>query len=207
MKTGLTGPPAVEWAVALRALPGESESGDAYVVRSSDAGTLVAVVDGLGHGREAAVAARAAVSVLEACTPVPITDVIKHCHEVLAKTRGAAMSVALFSSRECTMTWLGVGNVQGVLIPGDCNGTRRHEHLLLRGGVVGFRLPSLHPSKLGIVPGDTLVLATDGIASDFAQDVLTYDPPERITDGILNRYRRGGDDALVLVARYLGWGQ
>jgi len=52
--------------------------------------------------------------------------------------------------------------------------------------------------------GDTLVLATDGIASGFLSDVSSRDEPQRLADHILDRYGKGTDDALVLVARYLG---
>jgi hypothetical protein len=58
-------PLLVEWTVAMRSLG--SESGDQYLVsRTGDGGVLVAVADGLGHGPEAASAARTAIAVLEA---------------------------------------------------------------------------------------------------------------------------------------------
>ena len=47
----------IEWGVASRALPGETRSGDLHVVESFAGGALVAAVDGLGHGEEAADAA------------------------------------------------------------------------------------------------------------------------------------------------------
>ncbi len=40
-------------------------------------------------------------------------------------------------------------------------GGRARETLLLRGGVVGDRLPPLRAAGLPLAPGDTLVLATD----------------------------------------------
>jgi hypothetical protein len=49
-----------------------------------------------------------------------------------------------------------------------------------------------------------LILATDGIRSGFAEDVSLSDPPQRIAEQILARRATGMDDALVLVARYLG---
>ena len=51
--------------------------------------------------------------------------------------------------------------------------------------------------------GDILILATDGIRSDFARDVIVTDPVQRIADRILAEHRKGTDDALVLVSRYL----
>jgi negative regulator of sigma-B (phosphoserine phosphatase) len=70
--------------------------------------------------------------------------------------------------------------------------------------VVGAQLPQLQGAILSVSPGDTLIFATDGVRSDFARDVLADDPPQRTADRILAQYSKGNDDALVLVARYLG---
>src|SRR3989454_8581110 len=45
-------------------LAGEQESGDLHLIKPVGSGVLVSVVDGLGHGAEAAAAARAAVAAL-----------------------------------------------------------------------------------------------------------------------------------------------
>src|SRR5256886_12682782 len=47
------------------------------------------------------------------------------------------------------MTWLGVGNVQGLLVRTDKKGSAQ-ETLLLRGGVVGDHLPQLQATVLQI---------------------------------------------------------
>src|ERR1051326_4408996 len=54
----------LDWGVAASALPGQAQSGDAHLVKAVATGVLVAVVDGLGHGAEAATAARTAVHTL-----------------------------------------------------------------------------------------------------------------------------------------------
>jgi len=46
------------WGVAERALPGQTVSGDKYLVKPLADGVLLAVVDGLGHGGEATAAAK-----------------------------------------------------------------------------------------------------------------------------------------------------
>src|SRR5258705_120063 len=118
-ETSVGTPALIEWGVASRALPGEAQSGDLHFVKQVGAGALVAVVDGLGHGAEAATAARAAVAALEGHateSPVPL---IQRCHRALQGTRGAVMSVALLGRPDRSMTWLGVGNVEGLLLQGD----------------------------------------------------------------------------------------
>ena len=50
----MSSPPFLEWGVAAQALPGEAISGDRHVMQAFPSGALVAVIDGLGHGEEAA---------------------------------------------------------------------------------------------------------------------------------------------------------
>jgi hypothetical protein len=52
--------PCIEWDVAMRALAGQVVSGDQYLGKPFVNGVLVAVIDGLGHGEDAAAAANLA---------------------------------------------------------------------------------------------------------------------------------------------------
>ena len=47
-----------------------------------------------------------------------------------------------------------------------------------------------------------IVLATDGIASGFAQDIAVGGTAQQIADRILDAHGRAADDALVVVVRY-----
>ena len=133
----------IDWAVAESTMSGQVVSGDHHLVKTSPDGALVAVVDGLGHGPEAAGAARAAVRLLEQHAKEPLISLVKSCHRGMLGTRGVVMSVASFSADDETLTWVGVGNVEGVLLRAQAAVTPRRELLLLRGGVVGVRLPGL----------------------------------------------------------------
>jgi hypothetical protein len=77
----------------------------------------------------------------------------------------------------------------------------RREELLLRPGVVGARLPALQATLTPVGPGDTLILATDGIRSDFADKLTLSMEPSALAHRILAQYGRHIDDALVLVAQ------
>jgi negative regulator of sigma-B (phosphoserine phosphatase) len=203
METVSTG--LIEWAVAELVLPGQSESGDRFLVTPTPDGGLVAVVDGLGHGAEAAEAAKAAVRSLERHAHEPIIPLIRNCHRSLAGTRGVVMSVAAFDARAETVTWVGVGNVEGVLLRAQSTATLGRESLLLRGGVVGVHLPALAAAIVPVARGDQLIFATDGVRGDFAVRPLPGgDVPQQLADHILTKWGTRTDDALVLVARYLG---
>jgi serine phosphatase RsbU (regulator of sigma subunit) len=198
--------PLISFGVAALTLRGETESGDEYLVKPNGREVLVAALDGLGHGPEAALAARRGRALLEAHAEEPLLSLVGRCHQGLTRTRGVAMSLASIHARDNSVTWLGVGNVEGVLLAGGNPTGSGHEWLMLRGGVVGYQLPPLRASLLPIKPGDLLIFCTDGIASGFLAGVEVSDPPQRIADQILARYAKRTDDALVLVARYLGTG-
>ena len=196
--------PALEWAVADLVQPGQSESGDRSVVLPTGEGGLVAVVDGLGHGAEAASAAKVAVRALERGANRPVVQLFRDCHSSLIGTRGAVISAAAFDARDESMTWLGVGDVEGRLLRAPTSAGPRMESLLLRGGVVGVHLPTLVSAVVPIHRGDTLIFATDGVRSDFLDAPLPQLEPQALADHILAHWSTQTDDALVLVVRYLG---
>jgi phosphoserine phosphatase RsbX len=194
----------IEYGVATQALPGQTVSGDAYVAQPGPEGMLVAVMDGLGHGEEAATASRIAIAALESCPPQSVVSMLRHCHERLLGTRGVVMSLALLNEADGTLTWVGVGNVEGWLLRGDATAIPTQESLLLRGGVLGRQLPPPYASIIPLMKGDTLIFATDGIRNGFPQEVNLSDPPQKIADAILAKHNKRTDDALVLVVRYRG---
>jgi phosphoserine phosphatase RsbX len=194
----------LDWAVATLALAGESESGDLHVVMPFEGGALVAAIDGLGHGPEAALAARSAGDTLERHPDRPVNELLERCHESMRGTRGAVITLASFSIRHATMSWVGVGNIEGTLLRADPGESRPRESVMLVGGVPGHQLPSLRPTELSVSPGDTLVLATDGVRGGYIDLVDIADAPQALADRLLAEYGKATDDALVVVARYLG---
>jgi phosphoserine phosphatase RsbX len=199
----LSVPPIIEYGVASYALPGQSESGDRHLVRRRSNGVLIAVIDGLGHGDDAAAAAKLAVSVLQDSGGESVITLMQRCHENLRTTRGVVMSMAAIDATHGLMTWIGVGNVQGLMLRHGAIKGSLHEELLLRAGVVGAQLPPLQATVLPVTNGDTLVFATDGIRNGFSEDISALEPPQKCADRILAAHCRQNDDALVVVTRYL----
>jgi phosphoserine phosphatase RsbX len=195
----------LDCGVAARTRPGESESGDRHVVKRFRNGALVAAVDGLGHGADAATAAQVAAATLEQHADESVIPLLERCHASLTGTRGVVLSLGKFSWRDRTLTWLGVGNVEGLLLHCEAGGgPPDRQALVLRGGVVGHQLPFLRALVIPVSAGDTLIFATDGIRSGFAEGLVLSDPPTKIANRILALHAKDTDDALVLVARYLG---
>jgi len=191
----------VEWAVAFRPLDPDA-SGDAYIARPLPGGILLGVVDGLRHGPAAFAASRDAIRFLESADVGRPLIVVKQCHERLRATRGVVLMLAWMDGTQDRMTWLGVGNVQGVLLRGHTKTDHGHEMLASRGGIVGRVLPPLRAGVVSLGAGDLLVLATDGIHLDFTDHVPRWGPVQAIADTILREQCTGLDDALVMTARY-----
>jgi serine phosphatase RsbU (regulator of sigma subunit) len=188
-------------AVATRAHEGAEVTGDLHMVRHLDHEVLVAVVDGLGHGHDAEEASRLAVATLQSAPVRTIVELVERCHSALVRSRGVVMSLAALDGQRQTMTWLAVGNVEGVLIRA---GAPKRESILMRGGIVGHRLPALRAATIPLSPGDLLVFATDGIREGFAEGLRPDRPLREIADYLLERHGRTTDDALVLVGRWNG---
>lgn len=194
----------IDWAVAARPIAGEAVSGDLHLVTPFAGGVLIAAVDGLGHGEEATLVANSAIAILSEYSHEPVIPLIRRCHEALLRTRGAAMTLASLHATERTLTWLGVGNVEGRLVRPDGMSSPRRESVLLRSGIVGFQLPAMQAGVEALAPGDLLILATDGIHAHFDEDDYFGGNPAQIADRILEKHFKGTDDALVLVVRYRG---
>lgn len=196
--------PFLSWAAAGRALPGEASSGDASVVEMVPSGALLAVIDGLGHGTEAARAAAMAQEAIRRCAGQSLQMILAYTHEALMGTRGAVITLVHLDHDRSTLTWMGVGNVEGRLWRADPSVSMMRQSPPLSGGVVGHALPHLKPSFTDLSRGDIVVLTTDGVNSRFHDEFRLEGTAQQIADGILNEHWMGKDDALVLVARYLG---
>jgi len=197
-------PNPIEWGVAGTPLKGHTESGDTHLVRHFAGGALAAVIDGLGHGSEAAQAAREALACLEQKPAESVIVLLQQCHQHLqGAPRSVVMTLASFNFEDKTLTCAGVGNVDGYLVHSD-RAAPWIEAVVPRRGLVGGRMPALRASSHALRPGDMLVLATDGIRPGFEAELKREGAPQEIADAILRQHSLGIDDALVLVVRYLG---
>ena len=196
--------PFLEWHTASVPYADNSETGDIGFVRSNGERALAVAVDALGHGADAAHVAAAAEAHLRAAADSPLEGMMRDCHEALRATRGAAVCLAQLDAASNTLSWLSVGNIQGVHVSIDRNGLPEYESLIMRGGVVGDRLPELRTSRASLKPGDMLVLATDGIGFGWYGEYRAGISPVELADSLMRKHCHGNDDAMVLVVRYDG---
>ncbi len=207
MAAALDQVPFLECGLATRSLDHASTSGDGFVLCPNRIGGILAVFDGLGHGAEAQNAADIAGRVISSNANDTLISLVRKSDEALRSTRGVALSLMIFNRADESMGWLAVGNVEAVLLRADQAVVPRKEHIVMRGGVVGSRLPPLQAMVTTVNHGDVLICATDGIRRGFSERLDISQSPQKIADHILSGWGKADDDALVFAARYIGGGR
>jgi anti-sigma regulatory factor (Ser/Thr protein kinase) len=180
-----------------RPRPGEEVNGDAYFVSEYDGRLMLAVVDGLGHGRGANEAASAAVETLEQWRGEPLEELVLGVHEALRATRGAVMGAAVLDRSRESYVYAGVGNVELRLL-----GSTDPGRPVPSNGTLGARLSNVRVWPHRLAEGAALVLASDGISASW--DINSYPglaakSPQMLAGVLLRDFARNSDDATVLV--------
>ncbi|ORW48684.1 stage II sporulation protein M [Mycobacterium paraense] len=203
-ENGRFGP--IEWARAGRPMPSEFMSGDQGIAVDLDGeAALFGLVDGLGHGPEAATAALRAVDAVKRASSERLEVLVQLCHRILGGTRGVAMTLARIDFATNTLAWTGVGNVTADLVAKAPTGVAIRSSARLTAGIVGYRIPEIRPAQtLPIRPGDLLVISTDGIAEDFLEHIDFAAHAVVIAEELLGKHAKETDDAMVLAARHRG---
>lgn len=182
------------------ALGGGRACGDAWTVVSARDRTLAVVVDGLGHGPEAAEASSAAIRVVRASPEASPAELVNLAHGALRATRGAAMAVAALDHDRGSVTFAGIGNISASLhgIDGASRSLASHNGTV---GHVMRRVQELHYDW----PADgVLLMHSDGIHGRWRLDaypgLLRHDP-SLLAAALYRDAERGRDDATVLALR------
>jgi len=177
---------------------GETENGDAYFVRETDGCTVLAVIDGIGHGDLAHVASQKVVECLEACCNPdmdPGQDLdfaIRSCHEALQSTRGAVLAIAHVVD-DC-IRFVGIGNITALKVRDG------ESHFTSMNGIVGRNLKNVKVFSYPYNEGDTILMYSDGIRG---LDTINYDLSLDLHElgGAILRDHRVDDDSTILLAR------
>ncbi|HWG11692.1 MAG TPA: ATP-binding protein [Streptosporangiaceae bacterium] len=195
----------------LAARPGEQESGDAWGVAWGPGALTVVIMDGLGHGPEAAEAAAAGMNVLAAQYGQPSADdpvtLLGQLDRKLAGGRGAVAGVAQLSHGE--LAFGGVGNIAARLGPA---GSNHHAHGLVSSmGTLGLGQRLRPQATITRWYATSLFTAhSDGIrpAWDLSRypGAIRHDPAVMATLIWRDAATRGDDAAVVVTAGAAGEG-
>ncbi len=182
-----------------RPRPGEETNGDAYFIGQHDGETLLAVVDGLGHGRGAREAAAAALDTLGQWEGESLGELITGVHDALRSTRGAVMGAVVLNPAREQFAYAGVGNIEVRVL-----GASEPARPIPSNGTLGARLSQVRVWPHRWTEGTTLVIASDGISATWdanAYPGLASRSPQLLAGVLLRDFGRISDDATVLVYR------
>lgn len=189
---------AINWGAACRPKEGQSVSGDTYVVEPyGESRLMVAVIDGLGGGEAAALAANRAAAVVRANIGQELSAIIALGHTALHGTRGAVIALLDLDLQTRAASYVGVGNIGAQVY------SRDPIKPISKNGILGYRMPQLLKLSYTYNFGDTFVLYSDGISSRFNLDG-SVDPsqePQKLADSIMKLHGKSNDDATVVVVR------
>ncbi len=174
---------------AMRPKPGEVECGDAYVVTWQDDGALIAVIDGLGHGPEAAAASRAAREHIEAHGGDSPGTLMQGLHKAMAHTRGAAVALMRIRPRAGEMLHSAVGNVEVAGL------SKEDVRPLCTPGIVGYNMRRVVERSFPIHGGDILVAFTDGVSRRFDLEAYRHLEAQNLAEAVLIDWGKNHDDA------------
>jgi anti-sigma regulatory factor (Ser/Thr protein kinase) len=179
--------------------PGERVCGDGWTFHHAQERMLVLVVDGLGHGIDAAEAAQEAIATFHRRAELGPAEILGYLHDGLRKTRGAVAAIAEIRPTEKTLVYAGVGNIAAALLSG---GTSRS--LVSHNGTLGMTIARIQEFRAEWPADGILVLHSDGLQSRWdlgAYSGLMVKHPAVIGGALLRDFRRQRDDASVVVVK------
>ncbi|MDK1471966.1 SpoIIE family protein phosphatase [Streptomyces sp. 549] len=181
-------------------LPAEAEEhcGDACAAADTGDSRTVIVVDGLGHGPQAAEAAQCALRAFHRVPESTLPDILTTVHRSLRHTRGAAAGVLRLRAGQAE--YAGIGNVRALVL----TRTEARHRLTGQPGVLGLTMPAPRVHRIPLTPDSTAVLHSDGICPRWAHlpsPFLLRLPPSLLAAAVAHGHRRTRDDATVLTVR------
>ncbi|WP_020589217.1 SpoIIE family protein phosphatase [Desulfobacter curvatus] len=191
---------SIDFHIEKKALTGEpDECGDIGFIKTYDNFCFLALVDVLGHGKPAAQVALLSKDYLAQNYTKQLTDIINGLHGCLRGTRGAVVAACRLDIDTGILQYSGMGNIHLRLF-----GTRQ-ETLVTKDGIVGYMIPSPVQAQTRLLPGDILVMTSDGIKEHFdlnAYPGITTGQARDICNKFITCLGKGSDDLSCIALRF-----
>lgn len=194
---GLIEMPCTSFGVFSRPKMDEMYNGDSFFLQHFDGKTIVAVIDGVGHGLYAHEASHEAYVFLTDNYRDPLDVIINKMHLRLKRTRGAAISIALIDETNGTMDYVGIGNVLTRLFKTDKPANPANYN-----GMVGASLQKFRVLHYPWSNRNVIIMTSDGISAKYDLNEypgLVHKKAVIIADVILRDFGRSNDDATIIV--------
>jgi len=102
----------LETGACSKPKPGEKLNGDCFLINHVKQDiSIIAVIDGLGHGKEANWASQLAKEQIINKSASSVDDIMQHIHRSLKGTRGAVVGLALLNTDNQKLSFRGIGNI------------------------------------------------------------------------------------------------
>jgi anti-sigma regulatory factor (Ser/Thr protein kinase) len=196
---GSPAPAGVGFGAVSIAMAGEEVCGDSWTVARDGNVATLCVIDGLGHGPQAAEASSEAVRVFHRFDGHQVPTLLDYIHGGLRATRGAAVSIARFDPASGKVVFAGVGNVAGLLAFDG-----QTKHMISMPGMAGYNVRKIqsfdYPFQRGLV-----ILYSDGLTTGVSlgrYPRLDAAHPTLIAGVLYRDFSRHRDDATVLVGKW-----
>jgi hypothetical protein len=180
-------------------MSGETQCGDAWSVHFAPNRSIYMVADGLGHGPSASEAAREAIRVFQEAPHLPPVRILADAHLALAKTRGAAVSIAEVLHDKAVVNYAGVGNVAGAIYEGG-----KTRSMVSMNGTLGHSIGRIQDFSYSWAKGSSLIMHSDGLATRWSIDQypgLAGRHPSLVAGVLYRDFCRKRDDVTILISR------
>ncbi|MBC8282032.1 MAG: SpoIIE family protein phosphatase [Chloroflexi bacterium] len=181
--------------------------GDSFACWESDGKITLCIVDGLGHGENAEVAAIAALQYVGSHISEPLADIFSGCNNEIFRTRGVVMGLAVIDRQNATLTYGGIGNIVARIVTNYPDSPGESMQFIGDTGIVGGGYRRFCEQTVEISPGQLLLMHTDGIPEHL--DISPY-PAEiksdlsKLATAIIDDWGKETDDRAVVIYRYDG---
>jgi len=189
----------VDAAALCVAKPGEEVAGDAWLLREAKGRLVVLLVDGLGHGPDAAAAAATARKFVWDHWDDEPAELVEGMHQALKSTRGAAAAVVALKPATHVGAYCGVGNIAC-----SVHAAGASRSLVSHNGTLGYNMRKIQEFPFPFPAGALLIAHSDGIGTRWdlgAYPGLESRSPALIAAALYRDHERGRDDATVAVLR------
>lgn len=200
-KPALAEAAATNYVLGTISLPiaGETECGDSWSANLAPGRSIYIVADGLGHGPSAAEAAKEAIRIFQASPHLSPTRILADAHRALAKTRGAAVSIAEIDHEKGVLNYAGVGNVAGAILHAG-----KIRSMVSMNGTLGHTIGRIQQFSYPWEKNAALIMHSDGLGTRWNFDQypgLAARHPALMAGVLYRDFCRKHDDVTILITR------